>query len=72
MTETAQQRLDKIRASIDRVLSKGQRFRKGDRQIDNPELASLRMMEAEALEAVGREKAALAGRSRSRVFYGKI
>lgn len=72
MSETAQERLDKIRASIDRVLTKGQRFRKGDRQIDNPELASLRMLEAEAVAAVAREKAAMAGRSRSRVFYGKI
>ena len=72
MSETAQERLDKIRASIDRVLTKGQRFRKGDRQIDNAELSSLRMLEAEAVAAVAREKAALAGRSRNRVFYGKI
>ncbi|WP_160286535.1 hypothetical protein [Pseudomonas knackmussii] len=72
MTESAADRLEKVRASIDRVLQKGQRFRKGDRQIDNAELASLRVMEGEILKEVAREKAALAGRSRNRVTYGKI
>ncbi|HEJ5828897.1 TPA: hypothetical protein SL784_002211 [Pseudomonas aeruginosa] len=72
MTETASERLARIRASIDRVLEKGQRFRKGDRQVDLAELASLRMLEEQAKKDLAREKAIQGRRGRSQIYYGKI
>lgn len=59
---TAQQRLDGVRAQIDEVLKKGQRMRKGDRELQRAELASLRMLEAEYIKQASRE--ASTGRSR--------
>jgi hypothetical protein len=59
---TAQQRLDGVRAQIDEVLKKGQRMRKGDRELQRAELASLRMLEAEYAKQAAREAAS--GRSR--------
>ncbi|MCY1200456.1 hypothetical protein D9M72_118860 [compost metagenome] len=72
MTTEAEQRVARIQASIDEVLSKGQRFRKGDRQLDRAELASLRMLLAQAQEEVARERAALAGKGRNRINYARI
>ncbi|MNG38168.1 hypothetical protein D3C84_1257610 [compost metagenome] len=54
------------------MLTKGQRFRKGDRQLDRAELASLRMLLAQAQADLGREKAALAGKGRNRINYIRI
>ncbi|MAC99681.1 MAG: hypothetical protein CMK76_07355 [Pseudomonadales bacterium] len=68
----AQQRLADVRASIKTILEKGQRFRKGDREIQRAELASLRILEAQIAREVAAEQAALRGRGRSRVTYGKI
>ena len=68
----ATDRLARIRASIDQVLTKGQRFRKGDRQLDRAELASLRMLEQQAAEDVAREQAAQAGKGRNRFSYVRI
>lgn len=44
---TAKQRLEEVRAAISDILRKGQSVRKGDRQVDRAELASLRMLEEE-------------------------
>lgn len=68
---TAQQRLDGVRAQIDEVLKKGQRMRKGDRELQRAELASLRMLEAEYVKQAARENASKAGRSRTvRLYHG--
>ena len=68
---TAQQRLDGVRAQIDEVLKKGQRTRKGDRELQRAELASLRMLEAEYIKQLSRESAGKAGRSRTvRPYHG--
>jgi len=66
---TAQQRLDDVRASIKDILEKGQSVRKGDRQVDRAQLASLRMLEEQYAEQAALEQAALARRPRiSRLF----
>ena len=52
---TAQQRLDGVRAAIDEILQKGQSMRKGDRQIDRAELASLRILEQQYADQASRE-----------------
>ena len=68
---TAQQRLDSVRAQIDEVLQKGQRMRKGDRELQRAELASLRMLESEYIKQSSREAAANSGRSRvTRLYHG--
>ena len=68
---TAQQRLDSVREQIDEVLRKGQRLRKGDREIQRAELASLRMLEEQYAKRARQEQAAHSGRSRvSRLYHG--
>ncbi|MBX9762871.1 MAG: hypothetical protein K2Y24_07565 [Pseudomonadaceae bacterium] len=68
---TAQERLDSVRAEIDEVLSKGQRLRKGDREVQRAELASLRMLEEQYAKQAGREAAAKNGRPRvTRLYHG--
>lgn len=59
---SAKQRLDEVRAAISDILNKGQSVRKGDRQIDRAQLASLRMLEDQY--AVQAEQEALVGRTR--------
>lgn len=61
---TAQQRLDGVRAQISEVLEQGQRMRKGDRELQRAELASLRMLETEYAKQAHREAAAKSGHSR--------
>lgn len=68
----AEQRLAETRASIKAILEKGQRVRRGDREIQRAELASLRMLEDQYARAVSAEKAALAGRGRNRISYPRI
>lgn len=71
MTE-AQQRLADVRAGIKAILEKGQRVRKGDREMQRAELASLRMLEAQILKDVAHEAALLRGRGRNRISYPRI
>lgn len=71
MTE-AQQRLADVRASIKAILEKGQRVRRGDREVQRAELASLRILEAQVAREVANENAALLGRGRSRISYPSI
>lgn len=71
MTE-AQQRLADVRASIKAVLEKGQRMRRGDRELQRAELASLRILESQVAKEVANENAALLGRGRSRISYARI
>lgn len=71
MTE-AQQRLAEVRASIKAILEKGQRVRRGDREVQRAELASLRILEAQVAKEVANENAALLGRGRSRISYPSI
>lgn len=71
MTE-AQQRLAQVRASILAILEKGQRVRRGDRELQRAELASLRMLETQIAKEVANENAALKGRGRSRITYPSI
>lgn len=71
MTE-AQQRLAQVRASIKAILEKGQRVRRGDRELQRAELASLRMLETQVSKEVANENAALKGRGRSRITYPSI
>jgi hypothetical protein len=71
MTE-AQQRLAEVRASIKSILEKGQRVRKGDREVQRAELASLRMLESQITKEVANESAALMGRGRNRITYPSI
>lgn len=66
---TAQQRLDEVRAAITDILTKGQSVRKGDRQVDRAQLASLRMLEAEYAAAAAREAAI--GRPRQVRLYSR-
>lgn len=68
----AERRLEETRASIKAILEKGQRVRKGDREIQRAELASLRMLEEQYAKAVQAERAAMRGRGRSRVSYPRI
>ena len=71
MTE-AQQRLAEVRASIKAILEKGQRVRRGDREVQRAELASLRILEAQVAKEVANENAAQLGRGRSRISYPSI
>jgi hypothetical protein len=71
MTE-AQQRLAEVRASIKAILEKGQRVRRGDREVQRAELASLRILESQVAKEVASENAALVGRGRSRISYPRI
>lgn len=66
---TAQQRLDEVRAAIRDILSKGQSVRKGDRQVDRAQLASLRVLEELYAEDASREAAATSKRPRQVRLY---
>lgn len=63
MTE-AQQLLAEVRASISQILTSGQRIRKGDREVQRAELASLRILEEQYRKQVNQEAAAARGRNR--------
>ncbi|HBO5350257.1 TPA: hypothetical protein L4X21_002950 [Pseudomonas aeruginosa] len=69
---TAKQRLDEVRAAISDVLLKGQRLKRGEREVYKAELASLRMLEQQYAAAAAQEEAAQHGRGRNRVYYLKI
>lgn len=71
MTDSEQQ-LASVRAAIKTILEKGQRVRKGDREVQRAELASLRMLEDQLARSVSAEKAARLGRGRSRISYPRI
>lgn len=62
---SAQQRLDEVRASIKDILENGQSVRKGDRQLDRAQLASLRMLEEQYVKQAAQE--VVAGSSRPRI-----
>lgn len=65
----AQQRLDDVRAAIKDILEKGQSIRKGDRQVDRAQLASLRILEEQYVDQAAKEIAASSTRPRiSRLF----
>ncbi|WP_236211338.1 hypothetical protein [Metapseudomonas otitidis] len=64
MQTEAEQRLAEVRQAIKEVMSKGQRLRKGDREIQRAELASLRVLENQYLNQVTTEKARSSGRNR--------
>lgn len=65
----AQQRLADVRASIKDILENGQSVRKGDRQLDRAQLASLRMLEEQYVKQAAAEQAAAAPRPRvTRLF----
>lgn len=68
----AEQRLADVRAGIKAVIEKGQRMRRGDREIQRAELASLRLLEDQLNKQVSAENAARAGRGRSRISYARI
>ena len=68
----AEQRLADVRAAIKDILDKGQRVRKGDREMQRAELASLRILESQVAKEVANENAALMGRGRSRISYPSI
>ncbi|MFF6479020.1 hypothetical protein ACET4O_31100 [Pseudomonas aeruginosa] len=65
---TAQQRLDEVRVAIQDIL-KGQSVRKGDRQVDRAQLASLRVLEQQYAEAAALEAATNNRRSRQVRLY---
>jgi len=69
---TAKQRLEEVRAAISDVLSKGQRLKRGEREVYKAELVSLRMLEQQYAAAAAQEEAAQHGRGRNRVYYLKI
>ena len=62
---SAQQRLDEVRASIKDILENGQSVRKGDRQLDRAQLASLRMLEEQYVKQAAQE--VVAGSVRPRI-----
>lgn len=68
---TAQQRLAEVRASIKDILEKGQSVRKGDRQVERAELASLRMLESQYAEQAAQEAAAANRGPRVSRLYSK-
>lgn len=69
MTE-AEQRLADVRAAIAQILATGQKVRKGDREVQRAELASLRMLEEQYQRSVNTERAA--SRGRNRISYLRI
>lgn len=68
---TAQQRLAEVRASIKDVLENGQSMRKGDRQLDRAQLASLRILEEQYAKAAALEVAAASTRPRITRLYSR-
>ncbi|MCH2341468.1 hypothetical protein ACGFZ7_16410 [Pseudomonas sp. NPDC047963] len=67
----AQQRLADVRASIKDILENGQSIRKGDRQLDRAQLASLRMLEEQYAKQAASEQAAITGRPRITRLYSR-
>jgi len=67
----AQQRLADVRASIKDILENGQSIRKGDRQLDRAQLASLRMLEEQYAKQAAAEQAAITGRPRITRLYSR-
>lgn len=67
----AQQRLADVRASIKDILENGQSVRKGDRQLDRAQLASLRMLEEQYAKQAAAELAAAGSRPRITRFYSR-
>jgi hypothetical protein len=65
----AQQRLDEIRAAISDVLTKGQRLKRGDRELYRAELDSLRLLEQQYANEVTQEQTTTQGRGRNRISY---
>lgn len=68
----AEQRLAECRAGIKAILEKGQRIRKGDREVQRAELSSLRILEAELARQVASETATRVGRGRSRIILPRL
>ncbi len=68
---TAQQRLAEVRASIKDVLENGQSMRKGDRQLDRAQLASLRILEEQYAKAAAQEIAGASTRPRVTRLYSR-
>ena len=68
---TAQQRLDEVRASIKDILENGQSVRKGDRQLDRAQLASLRMLEEQYVKQAAQEVVAGSVRPRISRLYSR-
>jgi hypothetical protein len=67
----AQQRLADVRASIKDILENGQSVRKGDRQLDRAQLASLRMLEEQYSKQAAAEQAAITARPRITRLYSR-
>ncbi len=67
----AQQRLADVRASIKEILEFGQSTRKGDRQLDRAQLASLRILEEQYAKAAAQEAAAASTRPRITRLYSR-
>lgn len=67
----AQQRLAEVRASIKDILENGQSVRKGDRQLDRAQLASLRMLEEQYAKQAAAEQAAATSRPRITRLYSR-
>lgn len=68
---TAQQRLAEVRASITDILENGQSVRKGDRQLDRAQLASLRILEEQYAKAAAQEIAAASTSPRISRLYSR-
>lgn len=68
---SAQQRLDEVRASIKDILENGQSVRKGDRQLDRAQLASLRMLEEQYVKQAAQEVVAGSVRPRISRIYSR-
>jgi hypothetical protein len=68
---SAQQRLAEVRASIKDILENGQSVRKGDRQLDRAQLASLRMLEDQYVKQASQEIAAESKRPRITRLYSR-
>ncbi len=68
---SAQQRLDEVRASIKDILENGQSVRKGDRQLDRAQLASLRMLEEQYVKQAAQEVVAGSVRPRISRLYSR-
>lgn len=68
---TAQQRLTEVRAAIKDILEKGQSVRKGDRQVDRAQLASLRILEEQYAKQAALEVTATSTRPRISRLYSR-
>lgn len=61
---TAAERLEEVRQAISKILTEGQRVRRGDRELQRAELASLRILEEQYKADASAEAAATRGRNR--------